>query len=89
MSAPFTPGDISTWGNTGEQVDLRALRRYSSWLAVGHTVGEWLAIVLVVAVALAMAGTLAYLNFENVIFTDGTSQACVLDGNSGVISNVQ
>lgn len=83
------PGDASTWGNTGERVDIRALRRYATWLAAVHSAGEWLAIVLVVAIALAMAGTLAYLNFENVIFTDGTSQACLLNGNSGVISNVQ
>jgi hypothetical protein len=89
LSAPFSPGDVSTWGNTGEKVDVRALRRYSSWLAVGLNTAEWLAIALGVAIALAMGGTLAYLNFENVIFTDGTDQACVLDGSTGVISNVQ
>jgi len=89
LSAPYSPGDASTWGNTGERVDIRALRRYSTWLALANNVGEWTAILLVVVLAIAMVATLVYLNFENVIFTDGTSQACVLDGNSGVISNVQ
>jgi hypothetical protein len=89
LSAPFSPGDVSTWGNTGEKVDVRALRRYSAWLARVLNACEWIAIVLVVAIALAMGGTLAYLNFENVIFTDGTDQTCVLDGSTGVISNVQ
>ncbi len=89
MSAPFIPGDVSTWGNTGERIDLRALRRYSAWLAFVLTAGEWIAIVLVVAIAIATAGTFTYLNFENVIFTDGTSHVCVLDGTTGAISDAQ
>ncbi len=87
MSAPFTPGDASTWGNTGERADIRALRRYSAWLDRALSVGEAVSIVLAIAIALAMAATLRYLNFENVIFTDGTSHVCVLNGSTGAISH--
>lgn len=89
MSAPYSPGEVSTWGNTGERVDIRALRRYSAWLALALSAGEWTAIALTVAIAVAMAGTLTYLNFENVIFTDGTSHVCVLDGSTGAIRDAQ
>lgn len=89
MSAPYSPGDVSTWGNTGERIDIRALRRYSGWLAIALSAGEWVGIALAIAIALAMGGTLAYLNFENVIFTDGTSHVCVLDGNTGAIRDAQ
>jgi hypothetical protein len=89
VSTPSSTIGASTWGTKGERADVRALRRYASWQALLLNVGEWIAIVQVLLVIVAIGCAFAFLNFENVIFNDGTDTVCVLDGGTGVIQNVR
>lgn len=79
----------SSWGKGSGGLDVRALRRYNRLLKIFALTGEIL-VPLLLLVYLVVAGVFLYTgNFENVIFQDGTSLSCVLDGTTGEISNVQ
>lgn len=78
----------TSWGKRPEQHDVRALRRYNALLKKVVLLLEIVVYALAVAVVAVFLWVLWDGNFENVIFTDGTSLACILDGNTGEIVNV-
>ena len=84
-------GSISTsWGSSsGEDVDVRALRRYNRLLGVLLNVGEWICMGLLPFVAVAALWLVTQTNFENVVFYDGTDSICIYDGTTGEIRNVE
>ena len=79
----------TSWGKPPEHRDVRALRRYNAILRRLARVGEGAVYLLAVSVIGVFLWFLFTGNFENAIFTDGTSLACILDGNSGEIVNVK
>lgn len=81
--------NFSAWGRDPEHFDVRALRKYNRLLRRMIMAGEWMVYLLVLAVVGGLSGFLFFGNFENVIFTDGTSLSCILDGNTGEIVNVE
>lgn len=78
----------TSWGKRPKHHDMRALRRYSTMLRKLTKIGEAMVFMLVISVVGVFLGFLFTGNFENAIFTDGTSLSCMLDGNSGEIVNV-
>lgn len=78
----------SSWGKPSERLDVRALRRYNVALNSLVRVGEFLVYALSFAVVAAFLWFMFYGNFENAIFTDGTSLTCIFDGTSGEIVDV-
>jgi hypothetical protein len=79
----------TTWGKRPEFSDVRALRRYNALLRGVSTVGEWIATILVWSMVMLALWFLFTGDFEDVIFTDGTSLTCVLDGRTGEIADVK
>jgi hypothetical protein len=77
----------TSWGEQPKHVDMRALRTYNAALRKLSLVGEVLTYVLATLFVSMIFWTLFTGNFENAIFTDGTSLTCILDGNSGEIVN--
>lgn len=86
MNAPDT--QKSTWGKPFEIDDPRALRRYNALLRGLAFVGEILSHILSALFLLIALGMLFMGNFENTIFSDGTSISCMLEGSTGEIVNV-
>ncbi|MDB6013645.1 MAG: hypothetical protein JWL65_5895 [Gammaproteobacteria bacterium] len=82
-------GGLETdWGKKPQFDDVRAFRRYNTFLRDFARAGEVLVCVLVVAVMGTFIGFLYGGNFENLIFWDGTDHACILDGGTGHINSV-
>jgi len=79
----------STWGKPAENKDVRVLRRYNRLLRILSAIGEITVYVLIVLGVLVCGGMLFFGNFENTIFTDGTSVSCMLDGSTGEIVDVK
>lgn len=80
---------FTNWGRDAEHFDVRALRHYNVLLRKMVVLGECAVVLLTL---MAVAGFMAFLfygNFENVIFTDGTNETCILDGKTGAIVNVE
>ncbi len=78
----------TSWGKPPEHRDVRALRRYNAMLRKLAQAGEIAVYLLAVSVIGVFLWFLFTGNFENAIFTDGTSLTCILDGNTGEIVNV-
>lgn len=79
----------SSWGQGAEIEDIRALRRYN-WILRGLVfAGEMYVLTVLVLVILIVGWFLYSGNFENTIFSDGTSLSCILDGATGEIINVK
>lgn len=83
------PPPNSTWARPPNHKDVRALRRYNKLLRALSRAGEIAVHVLLALVLLVVGGMLYVGNFENIIFTDGTSVACMLDGSTGEIVDVK
>ncbi|MBK4987462.1 MULTISPECIES: hypothetical protein [Pseudomonas] len=80
----------TAWGaGAGDDVDVRALRRYNRILAVLLDIGEWACLALLPCVAIAAIWLVTQTNFENVVFYDGTDSICIYDGTTGEIRNVE
>ena len=80
----------TSWGSgTGDDVDVRALRRYNRMLGVMLDIGEWACLALLPCVAVAAIWLVTQTNFENVLFYDGTASVCIYDGTTGEIRNVE
>lgn len=79
----------TAWGRPPEHRDIRALRRYNRVLHRLSIAGECLAGALTALVVGIFIAFLFTGNFENIIFTDGTSLTCVFDGNTGEIIDAQ
>lgn len=79
----------SSWGKHDAGVDVRAMRRYQGILSSIASAGEALIFVLLAGILAGLVWLLTQTNFENVIFYDGTDMACVLNGKTGEIINVQ
>ncbi len=82
-------GNFTSWGHDPEHFDVRALRRYNALLHKLVVAGEWAVVILTLATVICFVGVLFFGNFEDIIFTDGTSLSCILDGNTGEIVNVK
>ncbi len=80
---------FTTWGHEPEHFDVRAQRQYNALLRRMVVLGEWAVVLLTLAVVICFTAFLFFGNFENIIFTDGTSLSCILDGNTGEIVNVK
>lgn len=78
----------SSWGKPSDHLDVRALRRYNSMLNSLARTGEVMVYVLAIAIVACFLWFLFYGNFENAIFTDGTSLSCIYDGENGEIVDV-
>jgi hypothetical protein len=78
----------TSWGKAPVHLDARALRLYNRILEKLVKTGEILVYILTVSVLGVFLWFLFMGNFENVIFTDGTSVTCILQGKSGEIVNV-
>jgi hypothetical protein len=87
MNAPKQPN--SSWGQPSDHTDIRALKRYNWLLRKLAFVGEVIVYCLTVLIVIVCGGMLVAGNFENTIFTDGTSMSCMLDGSTGEIVNVK
>lgn len=85
MNAP--EGASTTWGQHVIDVDVRSMRRYNMLLNRLALIGESLAMTSLLFAALGICWSLAYTNFENIIFYDGTDAPCFYDGDTGVISD--
>lgn len=80
----------TSWGSgTGDDVDVRALRRYNRMLGVLLDIGEWACLALLPCVAVTAIWLVTQTNFENVVFYDGTDSICIYDGTTGEIRNVE
>lgn len=79
----------TTWGQAAEIEDIRALRRYNSLLRGLVFTGEILVYTTLFLTIVVVGWFLHSGNFENAIFTDGTSLSCFLDGSTGEIINVK
>lgn len=75
----------SSWGRSSQELDVRALRRYNRFLAALSSIAEWLVILLIPILLVAVIVLLTRTNFENAIFYDGTDMICVYDGATGEI----
>lgn len=80
----------TTWGVSPSRYenDPRAMRRYNALLARLALVGEVLVFVLLFGAAGGVAKVLFWTNFEHEIVTDGTTRACLYDGETGLIRHV-
>lgn len=79
----------TSWGRQERDVDVRTLRRYQTVLSKLGAIGEGLVFILLIAVGCASIWLVTQVNFEDVIFYDGTDSICVLDGKTGKITNVK
>lgn len=79
----------TSWGKPPIHDDVRALRRYNRLLQQLSAVGEGLIYAGLVVWAAATLAMVFTGNFENLIFKDGTTLSCILDGNTGEITNVR
>lgn len=79
----------TTWGRQVIDVDVRSLRRYNHLLDRLAIVGEALVIAGLCISGVGICWSLAYTNYENIIFYDGTDAPCFYDGSTGVISDGQ
>lgn len=79
----------TSWGRAAKIEDIRALRRYNSILRGCAFAGEMLVYAMLVITILVAGWFLFNGNFENAVFTDGTSLTCFMDGATGEITNVK
>lgn len=78
-----------SWGRPRSEIEPRVLRLWCRALIVLGNVGESLHLVMIAGLV-AFAGSLLFgINYENIIFYDGTSITCVLDGDTQGSTNVQ
>lgn len=75
----------TTWGRPPPLNDVRALRRYHALLRALARAGGVMAAALAILVSIGAIAALTLTNFENAIISDGTSRACVYDGNTNQI----
>jgi hypothetical protein len=79
----------SSWGQGAKVEDIRALRRYN-WILRGLVFAGEMYVFTALTLVILIVGWFLYSgNFENAIFTDGTSLSCILDGATGEIVNVK
>lgn len=78
-------GNNSSWGVSNENTDIRALRKFNNFLKIFvsffENTNNILAMCIFVSVLLLMLDT----NFTDLIFDDGTSDYCILNGKTGEI----
>jgi hypothetical protein len=86
MHTPELP--FSSWGKPTHHLDVRAVRRYNAILRLISHVGEGAYFVMATGAICMFFGFLFFGNFENAIFSDGTSLTCMLDGITGEVVNV-
>ena len=75
----------SSWGEGGNEVSSRALRKLNALLRFTDTAGEVLIYCLLAAIAVALVWVLFYVNYGDIVLNDGTMFHCVLDGMSGEV----
>lgn len=85
---PINRSPKSSWGNPSNDVNVRTLYKYNKILSILELIGENLFYVLLIAFVFIFIWMYSETNFENIIFDDGTSHLCILDGKTGVITNV-
>ena len=78
-----------SWGRPRSEIDARVLRLWCRALTTLGNVGEILHLPMVAALVLFAASLLMGINFENIIFYDGTAITCVLDGDTQGSTNVR
>jgi len=85
-----TTTTTTTWGRrvSSYEQDPRAMRRYNAALHRLASTGEVLMFVLLLGAAAGVGKVLLATNFENEILTDGTTNACLYDGETGQIRHV-
>lgn len=79
----------TSWGQPTVEIEIRAKRRYQQLLRYSASIGEGIYFGLLALIGLGVIWVLTAMNFENAVFYDGTAMVCVLDGETGEISNVQ
>ncbi|MCE4113280.1 MULTISPECIES: hypothetical protein [Yersinia pseudotuberculosis complex] len=85
---PLNRSPNSSWGNPTNEVNVRTLYKYKNILALLEMIGENIFYALLIAFIFMFIWMYTETNFENIIFDDGTSHLCILDGKTGVITNV-
>lgn len=80
---------LSSWGQTNAEIEIRAKRRYQHLLRNSATIGEGIFFGLLSLACIGLIWMLTAMNFENAVFYDGTAMVCVMDGDTGEITNVR
>lgn len=79
----------TSWGETEIEDDFRALQKYKEFLESLVNAGTAFAYVLILALCLLVAWIMYSTDFEKIIFYDGSDATCILNSQTGVISNVK
>jgi hypothetical protein len=78
----------SDWGKPIPDYDPRALRKFNHILRRLNTTLEWISVILSIGIFISLLFLMFDTNFLDLIFDDGTSNLCVLEGKTGEISYV-
>ncbi len=79
----------SSWGKPQANYGILAERRWNQILGKLVSFTEWFVIALILLEVALILGLVFGVNFENIIFWDGTSLTCMMDGATGEIKNVR
>jgi hypothetical protein len=77
----------SNWGESQATADILVLRRSNQALESINFAGEVACYAALLLLTLSSLSFLVSTNFENAVFSDGTSLTCVIDGRTGNIYN--
>ena len=81
--------NATSWGQPAEQNNVRALRRFNALLRGLASAGSWMLTLISAAAMVSFGVALFTINFENDIFSDGSTLTCILDGRTGEIGDAK
>lgn len=77
--------DTGSWGVAELPINVVSLRRYNALLHKLDSFSEIVCFIAMGALPCVFTAMMLNTNFENLIFFDGTSLYCVMDGSNGKI----
>lgn len=77
----------TSWGQPRVEHNYKRLGQLKGAYRRLYSIGEVTALVLVACIAVTAITMTFTINYQNLIFDDGSGLTCVLDGKTGALSN--
>ncbi|MEA9392225.1 hypothetical protein SJI19_17000 [Acerihabitans sp. TG2] len=78
----------SSWGNPSNEIDIKAIRKFNSFLRGFNSCLEMAHVILAASILLSLILIFINADFIDLITNDGTNSMCIINGKTGEINYV-